>query len=189
MSRRVFVLTAVIAALSSLLTLHAAAQQVPESSAASEVLYIELQSTIEKYETSSNTVRLEMEAIRIARHSAESLFDESKVLLEEASAAAALSPPDLKLSTLKKKQAVKKSELANQRNQDHENKERKFRKILTLETNAEEIAMQLDEEIHALVKQEEYETAVTLSTQLEKIRKLLERLRKSEVYQVIAARK
>ena len=105
MSYRMFSLLSIIIAFSSLSTLHAAQQQLPDSSAASDALYIELQlqSIIEKYETSSNKVRLEMEEIRIARHSAESLFGESKVLLEEASVAAASSPPDLKLAALKKK--------------------------------------------------------------------------------------
>ena len=182
-------LIAVVVAFSSLSTLQAAQQQLPDSSAASEVIYIELKNTIQKYKTSSNKVRLEMEAIRIARHSASVMFEESKTLLEEASAAAALLPPDLKLAALKKKQATEKRTLANQRDKNHENKERKFRNVLRLETNAKTVAVQLDEEIHTLIKHEQYEKAVQVSTQLGKIRELLDRLRRSEVYQVIAARK
>ena len=58
-----------------------------------------------------------------------------------------------------------------------------------METNAKEAAIQLDEQIHTLTENEQYETAVKVSTQLGKIRKLLDILRKSAVYQVIAARK
>ena len=153
MSYRVFsLLIAVVVAFSSLSTLQAAQQQLPDSSAASEVIYIELKNTIQKYKTSSNKVRLEMEAIRIARHSASVMFEESKTLLEEASAAAALLPPDLKLAALKKKQAIEKRTLANQRDKNHEKKERTFRNVLRLETNAKTVAVQLDEKIHTLIK-------------------------------------